>query len=428
MQIGEFARICETKISVLRHYDKEGLLVPDYIDRFTGYRYYAKEQITIFVRINALKKAGFSLSEIREILKDTHSDDELLSLFEKKKNEINETLANLEDARKMMLRDQNTVKVRFVENENKITVRSSVIDPNEQRKARGIVEKAIVEQGYQRVSPYAVYGSRMSDLCEIVCEVVKLSDKETDLNENIDLPFENDESVVGKWEIVGEFPVKYDFYSEEFKKDYLYGECVKEIYFLPEGEQYWCYGWTRGKLLIDTGDGSCVNDYTIEKYDGNTYMFVSLKSYEYRHGGQPTTLVLRQIDNKAYTAESIARKDNIDMPFVNDDAVIGKWKVFGFCLNKEAFSPHSCQKDITYFASVEFRPSGEVICKYGEEIISDRNMQEWTKGYILRKWNKCACEYEIREICGREYLIVEWKSGDYRWGGFDTDYYVFVRE
>ncbi|MBQ6819383.1 MAG: MerR family DNA-binding transcriptional regulator, partial [Clostridia bacterium] len=25
MQIGEFARICNTKISVLRHYDKEGL-------------------------------------------------------------------------------------------------------------------------------------------------------------------------------------------------------------------------------------------------------------------------------------------------------------------------------------------------------------------------------------------------------------------
>lgn len=31
MQIGEFAKICHTKISVLRHYDKEGLLQPDYV-------------------------------------------------------------------------------------------------------------------------------------------------------------------------------------------------------------------------------------------------------------------------------------------------------------------------------------------------------------------------------------------------------------
>ena len=49
MQIGEFARICKTRISVLRHYDKEGLLSPDYVDNFTGYRYYSKEQIPVFV-------------------------------------------------------------------------------------------------------------------------------------------------------------------------------------------------------------------------------------------------------------------------------------------------------------------------------------------------------------------------------------------
>ena len=48
MQIGEFAKICGTKITVLRHYDKEGLLEPDYVDAFTGYRYYSNEQIPVF--------------------------------------------------------------------------------------------------------------------------------------------------------------------------------------------------------------------------------------------------------------------------------------------------------------------------------------------------------------------------------------------
>ena len=38
MQIGEFAKICNTRISVLRHYDKLGLLTPSRIDPATGYR------------------------------------------------------------------------------------------------------------------------------------------------------------------------------------------------------------------------------------------------------------------------------------------------------------------------------------------------------------------------------------------------------
>lgn len=70
---------------------------------------------------------------------------------------------------------------------------------------------------------------------------------------------------------------------------------------------------------------------------------------------------------------------------------------------------------------------GSCTSLYGDEIISGDEMQVWTKGYVLRKWNRTACAYEIREIDGVEYLIMEWKSGDYRWGGFETDYYVFVR-
>ena len=38
MKIGEFAKACRTRVSVLRHYEKRGLLLPDHVDRFTGYR------------------------------------------------------------------------------------------------------------------------------------------------------------------------------------------------------------------------------------------------------------------------------------------------------------------------------------------------------------------------------------------------------
>ena len=70
-------------------------------------------------------------------------------------------------------------------------------------------------------------------------------------------------------------------------------EKASRMLVLPEGKEYWCYSWTRGKLIIKRGGGdSSVNDYTLETRNGETYMFVDLKSYNFRRGGVTTTLVL----------------------------------------------------------------------------------------------------------------------------------------
>ena len=42
--------------------------------------------------------------------------------------------------------------------------------------------------------------------------------------------------------------------------------------------------------------------------------------------------------------------------------------------------------------------------------------------------NVCtASEYEIRTIDGNEYMFVDWKSGDYIFGGKVFGHYVFKR-
>jgi hypothetical protein len=139
--------------------------------------------------------------------------------------------------------------------------------------------------------------------------------------------------------------------------------------------------------------------------------------------------VLRQIDQVAYSREGIARKDDIDLPFVEDHRVHGKWKVVFFLRTKDDFdSERRYDGDWLYFRSIEFLENGHCISQYGNEIIGGDDMQTWTKGFVLRKWNSSACAYEIRQVDGVDYLIMEWKSGDYRFGGFETDYYVFVRE
>ena len=68
-KIGELSRLCRIPIITLRYYDSEGLLIPDEIDKFTGYRYYSAAKIAECNRIISLKELGFSLEEIKNFLR-----------------------------------------------------------------------------------------------------------------------------------------------------------------------------------------------------------------------------------------------------------------------------------------------------------------------------------------------------------------------
>ncbi len=232
--------------------------------------------------------------------------------------------------------------------------------------------------------------------------------------ENIDIPFENDERVVGKWQIIN--------------NDTMPQTQNKEIYLLPNGEGYWCYGgWTKGYLFSDDGVNTCANPYTLEKCDDSVYMTVEFKSYDYWNGGETEKITLKQIDNKSYTIDEISIAENTDMPFINEDRVIGKWVAHDFIKRKSDFSETpTCEDFVPYFKAIEFLPEGECISVFTDDIIKG-DEQCWTKGYLLRKYNKTVCRYEIKRVNGKDYLIIEWKSGDYRYGGIPTDYYVFVR-
>ncbi len=80
LKIGDFSKLSRISIRMLRHYDEIGLLVPERIDEFTGYRYYSEEQLLVANRINSLKDMGFSLSVISEILK-TYNDSQALKEY-----------------------------------------------------------------------------------------------------------------------------------------------------------------------------------------------------------------------------------------------------------------------------------------------------------------------------------------------------------
>lgn len=67
-KIGEFSRLAQVSARMLRYYDQCGLLHPDRVDHFTGYRLYSAAQLTDLARIVALRDMGFGVEEIAALL------------------------------------------------------------------------------------------------------------------------------------------------------------------------------------------------------------------------------------------------------------------------------------------------------------------------------------------------------------------------
>jgi DNA-binding transcriptional MerR regulator len=66
---------------MLRHYDAIGLLKPAFVDQVTGYRSYEARQLSRLNRIVALKGLGFTLQQVRSVLDDEVSVEELRGML-----------------------------------------------------------------------------------------------------------------------------------------------------------------------------------------------------------------------------------------------------------------------------------------------------------------------------------------------------------
>lgn len=86
-RIGEFSKLTQVTIRMLRYYDEMGILKPAQIDPSTEYRMYSVEQIPILNKIIYLRDSGFNVSEIAAALKDANNESIVVQL-EKKYAEI----------------------------------------------------------------------------------------------------------------------------------------------------------------------------------------------------------------------------------------------------------------------------------------------------------------------------------------------------
>ena len=81
----------QVTVKTLRHYEQKGLLLPDEVDEWTGYRYYSIDQMQKLQAIRDLQRLGFSLDEIKDMFEDNSHIPSIRQLTEK----IEETEAQL---------------------------------------------------------------------------------------------------------------------------------------------------------------------------------------------------------------------------------------------------------------------------------------------------------------------------------------------
>lgn len=95
-KIGEFSKLTQVSIRMLRHYDETGLLKPAHIDKLTNYRLYSTGQIPVLNKIKFLRDLGFNISEISLAL-GSWDDEFITSMLDNKRSEIEEAIISGQD-------------------------------------------------------------------------------------------------------------------------------------------------------------------------------------------------------------------------------------------------------------------------------------------------------------------------------------------
>ena len=92
--IGAFARLAQVSPRMLRHYDELGLFVPASVDASNGYRGYEIAQLRRLHRLLALRDLGFTLEEVRPLLDDEVSVDELRGMLRLRRSDVAQRVAD----------------------------------------------------------------------------------------------------------------------------------------------------------------------------------------------------------------------------------------------------------------------------------------------------------------------------------------------
>ena len=137
IRIGDFSKLSRVPIKTLRYYDEIGLLAPDKVDDFTGYRYYSHEQSGRLNRILALKDLGFSLEQIGRLLDEKITTDQMRGMLTLRRAEVQTKLD--EEAERLVRIEVRLRQIESEESMSKYDVVIKKIEPVTVASVRGVV-------------------------------------------------------------------------------------------------------------------------------------------------------------------------------------------------------------------------------------------------------------------------------------------------
>ena len=118
-------------------------------------------------------------------------------------------------------------------------------------------------------------------------------------------------------------------------------------------------------------------------------------------------------------------KDNTNIPFVDDEEIKGTvWVPIDFVKDTDDFSPvkRIWPEDKPFsLQRIIFEPRGKATYEHRNGIITNR----WSRGFVINDSNQTVCAYTIKQIEGRKYLFMQWKTAlDYQLLRGLPSYYV----
>lgn len=224
--------------------------------------------------------------------------------------------------------------------------------------------------------------------------------------------FQNDPALLGHWRAVDFVRQPGDFQpgTRQWKGPLFFDH----VTFKPEGACSFAWFWTKGQLYNE-GDRS-LSAYEIREIQGRPYLIVAWMNGDVLfRGDKPNHYVFERDD--AYVPVETRTVDVIDHPFVDDPRALGLWKPVDLVERAEQFSPGKrfWRGDLMAF-QIDIQPGGKTSGPW-----------TWTQGLLIHPGNRTASHYEIKTLEGRDYLLFEWKNGDYLFRQRKPSLYVMAR-
>ncbi len=135
-KIGEFSKLTQVSIRMLRYYDEIGILKPAEIDRFSSYRLYSIEQIPKVNKIIFLRDLGFSIAEISTAINKwddnfianelQQKQKEIMDMIEAERDKLSKIEIAMEDIKKEKIHINYSVSIKNIPSYKVLSLRKVV--------------------------------------------------------------------------------------------------------------------------------------------------------------------------------------------------------------------------------------------------------------------------------------------------------------